>query len=457
MAWKRTSAVIGAAAVVAGTVGGTAGAQPKPQPRPQPKAQAVHQVVTGPVAVYWMSAQTSSGFGAGMMGGGAAGGPGGRGGRPSMGSMMGMMMGGGMGGGAQHNLTLQLGSSRKAAGEPQAEHLPPQGLGAGPSLPLLTPRVQPTPKGEEPPIPREYQKPRGKMLIFWGCGDRARPNQPVVIDFAQMAGGKVPAGLEAISRGFGVTAMQPPSPSRNTTYGEWPNERARTTVPGRGSLVGDHTIRGNYSPDIHFALAQNQDFLAPLNLTTNAIGPVGSGLLGWNSVPGAQGYLATAIGGGGEGPNQDTVVIWTSSEIQASAFALPDYLSNSDLARLVASKALMSPQTTTCSVPREVVQAAPHALVQLMAYGAETNLSYPARPADPKIPWNIEWTVKVRYKSQTGGLLGMAMPGAMGGMAGDDEDGGPPQRGQQRPQQQQRPGLGGSILRGVLSGKIPGT
>ena len=73
----------------------------------------------------------------------------------------------------------------------------------------------------------------------------------------------------------------------------------------------------------------------------------------------------------------------------------------------------MNPQTTTCSVPREVVQAAPHALVQLMAYGAETNLSYPARPADPKIPWNIEWTVKVRYKSQTGGLLGMAMPGAM--------------------------------------------
>ena len=40
MAWKRTSAVIGAAAVVAGTVGGTAGAQPKPQAKPAAKPKA---------------------------------------------------------------------------------------------------------------------------------------------------------------------------------------------------------------------------------------------------------------------------------------------------------------------------------------------------------------------------------------------------------------------------------
>jgi hypothetical protein len=449
MGWMRTGAVVGATALAAGA----AMAQSKPTAKGLAKPQAVHQVVTGPVAVYWMSAQTSSGFGAGMTGGGAGGPGGGRGGRPSMGAMMGMMTGGGLGGGgAQHNLILQLGSSRKPTGAPQAEHLPPQGLGAGASLPLVTPTAQPSQKVEETPsMPREYQKPKGKMLIFWGCGDHARPNQPLVIDFAQMADGKMPAGLEALSRGLGVTPMQPPSPSRNATYGEWPNEKTRTTVPGRGSLIGEHTIRGTYSPDIHFALSQNQDFLAPLQLTTNAIGPMGSAQLGWNSVAGAGGYLATAIGGGGE---DQTVVLWTSSEIQASAFALPDYLSNSDLNRLVASKALMGPQTTACSVPKEVVQAAPHALVQLAAYGQETNLSYPARPEDPKIPWNIEWAVKVRYKSQTGGMLGMAMPGMGGGMAGEDEG----TRGQgahgQQPQQKPRgrPGLG-DVLRGL--GNIP--
>jgi hypothetical protein len=449
MAWVRTTAVVGAAALAAGSAGAAGPAKPPAKPQPA----AVHQVVTGPVAVYWMSAQTSSGFGAGMMGGGAGGPGGGRGGRPSMGAMMGMMTGGGLGGGAQHNLILQLGSSRKPTGAPQAEHLPPQGLGAGASLPLVTPVAQPSQKVEEgPSMPREYQKPKGKMLIFWGCGDHARPNQPVVIDFAQMADGKMPAGLEALSRGLGVTPMQPPSPSRNTTYGEWPNEKTRTTVPGRGSLVGEHNIHGTYSPDIHFALSQNQDFLAPLQLTTNAIGPMGSGQLGWNSVAGAGGYLATAIGGG---KDQETVVLWTSSEIQASAFALPDYLSNSDLSRLVASKALMGPQTTSCAVPREVVQAAPQALVQLVAYGQETNLSYPARPQDPHIPWNIEWTVKVRYKSQTGGLLGMTMPGMGGGMSADDGEGsrGPGARGQQQPPKPRgRPGLG-DVLRGL--GNIP--
>ena len=50
-------------------------------------------------------------------------------------------------------------------------------------------------------------------------------------------------------------------------------------------------------------------------------------------MPNAQAYLATAIGGGQDG----TIVLWTSSEVQASAFALPDYLGNGDISRLVAS------------------------------------------------------------------------------------------------------------------------
>ena len=421
MAWVKTAAAVSVIALTAGA----ADAQQK-------------QVVTGPVAVYWMSAQTMSGFGAGMMGGGGAAGA-----RPSMGQMMGMMGGGG---GASKTLTLQLGSARKATGEPTAEHLPPQALRAGASLPLVTPRAQPTQRTEETPsMPRDYQKPKGRMLIFWGCGEHARPGQPIVIDFAQMANGKMPAGMEAMSRGLAITPMQPPSPTRNATYGEWPNEKTRTSVPGNGSLVGDHLIRGTYSPDIRFSLNANQDFLGPLNLVTNAVGASGSGQLGWGAVPGAQAYLATAIGGG----ENDTMVLWTSSEVQASAFSLPDYLSNGDIARLTASRALMGPQTTACTIPQEVVKAAPQAMVQLAAYGNETNLSYPARPADPKVAWNIEWTVKVRYKSQTGALLGMDMPG--GGPRSEQRQApGAPKTAPQTPAE----AVGGALLRG-LGGRIP--
>lgn len=420
MAWFRTTAlVIGAAAVAGG-------------------ASAQQQKVTGPVATYWMSANTSSGFGAGMMGGG----------RPSMGSMMGAMMGGGSN--VSKTLNLQLGSSRKAASDPAAEHLPPQVLRAGPSLPLVTPKAVATVRDETPDeMPRDFQKPRGKMLIFWGCGEKARPGQPIVIDFAQVAAGKIPAGMEAMTRGLNITPARPPSASRNATYGEWPNEKTRTSVPAQGSLVGDHVIRGNYSPEIKFALDQNQDFLGALNLTRNEVNPTGSGQLGWNAVPNAKGYLATAIGAG----ENETMVMWSSSEVQASAFALQDYLSNADITRLVASKALMPPTQTACTIPQEVVKAAPQAMVQLAAYGGEANFSYPPRPSDPKVAWNIDWQVKVRYKSQTGGILGMDMGQAMGG----DEPG--PRRaqgGQQRGRQQQPPSVGGAILKGVLGGRIPG-
>ena len=88
--------------------------------------------------------------------------------------------------------------------------------------------------------------------------------------------------------------------------------------------------------------------------------------------------------------------------------------------------------------------------MQLAAYGDETNLSYPERPKDPKVAWNIEWTVKVRYKSQTGGLLGMEMPGARQQgqrpiMVPGGEETAPPTPAE---------AIGGALLRG-LGGRIP--
>ncbi len=414
MQWVRATALVAGAAVMAGG----AEAQTKQQ-------------VTGPVATYWMSAQTSSGFGA-MMGGG---------GRPSMASMMGAMSGGSN---VSKTLSLQLGSSRKAPAAPAGEHVPPAALRAGQSLPLLTPRAEPRQRVEETPsaMPENY-KPKGRMLIFWGCGQHAKAGQPIVIDFAKVAAGQAPAGLEALSRSLAVTPMQSPSPSRNATYGEWPNEKTRTSVPAGGSLIGDHLIRGNYSPDIQFALSQGEDFLGPLQLATNAA----SGQLSWNPVTNARGYLATAVGAG----EDETMVMWSSSEIQASAFGLPEYLGNADLARLVASKALLPPAATGCVIPQEVLRIAPQAMVQLAAYGGETNISHPPRPADPKTPWNIDWTLKVRYKSQTAAMLGMDMAGM-----GSGEDAGSPEGRGQKPQSPLgAPGLGGAILRG-LGGRLPG-
>ena len=420
---RKLALIAGAAAIV--TVATTATAQQK---------------VTGPVAVYWMSAQTQSGFGM----------PGAGGGKPDAGAMMRMMMGGG--GGASKTLQLDLGSSQTNAA-PAADHLPPTGLNVGPRLPLLTPKPTTGVREEGPghDFPDEYRKPKGKMLIFWGCGEHARPGQPYVLDFAKMAEGKQnPANL---FRGIDYRPMQPPSVGRNRTYGEWPNEKTRDLVPAGGSLIGAHKIQGNYSPEINFTLNEDQDFLAPINLTSNAKAPGGWANLGWNLVGNAEAYYASAVGGGGE---EDTVVMWTSSEIQAAAFTNPDFLSPGDISRLVANKTLMGPATKSCAVPKEVVDAAPSAILQLVAYGGEANFVYPPRPSDPKVAWNQQWAVKVRYRSATGGILGQDMSEMMGGGRGRTA-GGPGQ--QQQPGQPGKPPKAPSaadILRqGILGGGLP--
>lgn len=404
-----------------------------------PVAATAQQKVTGPIATYWMSAQTQTGFGMPSMGAG--------GGQPDTGAMMRAMMGGG---GASKTLQLQLGTSQTIAA-PQAEHLPPRNLQVGPSLPLLTPKIQPVTREERPDqIPQEYQKPRGRMLIFWGCGERARPGQPYVVDFAKLASGQQnPANL---FRGIDYRPMTPPSPQRNRTYGEWPNKDTRDLVPANGSLVGPHTIQGNYTPEISFMLEADQDFLAPLNLTTNARSNAGGVNLGWNLIGNAEAYYASAVGGG----DGETVVMWSSSEIQASAFSNPDFLSTGDIQRLVANKTLMGPATKTCVVPKEFVDAAPSAMVQLMAYGGEANFVYPPRPTDPKVTWNQQWAVKVRYRSATGGILGQDMNAMMGGRQAQ-MPGMPPQRPGQQPQQQPpKPPSAADILRqGILGGALP--
>ncbi|HEX6377259.1 MAG TPA: hypothetical protein VFZ91_16230 [Allosphingosinicella sp.] len=387
-----------------------AGAAPAPaQPR------------TGP-AVYWMSADTASGL-AGMAGMAQ--------GRPSAGSVMGAILGGGRSSRASyaHNLTLQLGSPRRAAGAPSAEHLPPAGLQAGQSLPLVTPAAAPRTPGPAQPW-GQMEKPRGRMLIYWGCGERARPGQPTVIDFATIAAGRMPPAFANMA----LKPMTPPSPATSTTYGEWPNERTQTRVPAGGSLVGDHIVRGNYSPEIRFALGAGQDFLAPVTLISNSASASGSIPLVWRPVPGARAWFGSVMGAA---PNGD-FIIWTSSETQAAMMAF-DYVADADIARLVQSRVLLPATADRCTVPAEVARAAPQSMLSLIAFGGESNFAQP-RPAAAARTWRPEWTVKLRTKSTHMGLLGMTMPGM-----GDDGDAEPQEQQGKKKKKRKLPGLPGGI------------
>ncbi|WP_303546380.1 hypothetical protein [Sphingomonas natans] len=374
---------------------------------------ATPQKVTGPVAVYWMSAATSSGFGFGGMN--ANGGK-----KPSMGDIMSMMRGGS--GRAIHQLELQLGSSLKATA-PEANHLP----GVGTPLPLLTPVQAPasTPEESTETQPEIKDPPKARILIYWGCGEHAGPGQPYVLDFSKIMAGQALPRIPYVA----IRHQNPPSPGRYATYGEWPNSKSRDRqMPA--SLLGDHQVKGNYSPDIKFTLPPGQDYMPPLLLDAAGKSPAGGTILKWQAIPSATGYFATLFGASGEsgGDGTTTIVMWSSSAVETFAGGgLLDYLAPGEVRRLIGQKLIIPPSTTQCTVPVEVATAAKSGIVSMIAYGDEANFADPPRPADPKMPWNISWTTKVRFKSTTGLILGMP-----GGAISAEAD-------EARPQQQEQP------------------
>lgn len=382
-----------------------------------------------PIANYWMDVSTTSGFGAGMMGG--------AGGRPNMGQIMAMMNGGGSSVG--HMLTLRLSSREKPAGAPEASHFIPAGMQMGASLPLLSPeRVQAGPGGESEP--GSYEKPRGRMLIYWGCGEHVAAGEPTVIDFAKLAAGQIPPGFEALARmgrAMGRMAAREPTAENSAAFGEWPNSRDARQVPASASLLGAHRVEGNYSPAIAFTLGQGQDFMPGLGLREAGALPSGAERLGWTPPAQATGYALALFGGSQSGD----VIVWTSAK-SASLAPVFDYQTPAQVRELIASGAALPPGTSECVLPAEVSRAVPQGMVMMIGYGPEAHFSDP-----PKAP---KWTARVRYKTTA-----MLMRG-MGGMGSDDGDDGGQAAAQPQQQPQQQPakkkkGLG----LGDLLGSIP--
>lgn len=373
-----------------------------------------------PTARYDMRAGTVSGM-AGMGGG--------------MGGAMSMMMGGGRGNNVQHELYLRLGSTQAPArGAAKADHFPPPAAKLGKSVALTTPREE---RGTEE-LP---QRPKGRMLIYWGCGEHAPKGQPVVIDFARLAAGQMPPGLwtSTIIRDWG------PNLQNSRTFGRWPSEDGKYVKPDT-MLPGPHRVASNYAPEMNFTLTK--DFMAALRVNTSSL-PSGASMARWSGIPEATGYLAGLFGGKmGPGGEMGDMVMWSSSATRQFGGGLTDWLSPGQAASLVRDRTLLAPTATSCTIPAEVIRDAGDFRVgTLTAFGPEEDFSYPPRPATG--PWKLEWTARIRHRSTTSwmsapGMGGMGMGGAQ---QGDERGSGNSGRQNCRP----RGGLGG-MLGGALGG-----
>ena len=347
---------------------------------------------SAPVARYDVRAGTVSGLAA--MGSG-------------MGGAMRMAFGGG-GDKVQHELLLRLGSSlAPAGGPPKADHFMPAGAKLGKSVALVTPVEERAPIEQFPGL-RAGQRPTGRMLVFWGCGEHAPKGQPVVIDFAKLSAGQIPPGLWStkVIRDWG------PTPLTSKTFGRWPAEDGKM-VKANSSLIGAHRVAGNYTPEIGFTLTH--DFMAALNTTTTQ-NPSGSSLLSWNAVPSATGYVAFLFGAKmAQGGQMGDMIMWTSSGSRQFGGGLSDWLTPGQVAALVKDRTVLAPSTTSCTIPAEVRGAgADFRMGMLTAFGPEEDFASPLRPADPKAAGNQAWTVRVRHRSTTSwmDMPGMNVPGA---------------------------------------------
>lgn len=306
-------------------------------------------------------------------------------------------------GGAGKRILLQLNSPRPLPSEPEALHDIPAGQKMGKALPLEIPaRPKYTREGEEEE--RVYEKPKMRMLIYWGCSETVGKGQPRVLDTAHMGMaefGKAMSGRTA-------SRQYPPSPRAGRIYADWPNRLSSLPVPKDSSLEGDHLVHGNYTPDIRFTVDRDHDFMAPVEFSSVKGGLEESIRFNWKKIPTAIGYFAQAMTS-----NEKTgeMIFWSSSELPDAGFGLLDYLPPADVRKFIKDRVVMSPETTNCAIPKGIFKGTDGAMLQFIAYGDELNLAHPPRPKDPKAEWNPIWTMKLRLKSTGFTPLGMESRG----------------------------------------------
>jgi hypothetical protein len=377
-------------ALVAGVAGAQAGKGPV-------------QVVKPPVSQAWIDVATFSGFGMPGMGGG--------GGASPM-SMMGGMFGGGQGANNVFGNTQTLSPGRwvdvtlytsRNPSLTEALQAVPAGTQLAPTLKLVAPKAaKPLPRDDDE-APTEIERPKGRMHLYWGCGDTVRPGQPRVLDMATAKPeefGKFFVSRRATQRGAHSAAGRP----------LWPSEPDARMIPPNASLVGEHAFTGQGVPEgFKFGLPAAQDLMPEIDLKQADAG--GSTRLEWAALPTARAYFIAAMGakdgtGGGSDPE---MVFWTSSEVPELGSGLVDYQTNPAVDRWLQEKVLLAPTVTRCAVPKGIFGEGGGAMLRMIAYGTELNLAHPPRPSDPKIAWEPQWAVKVRVKSVANAMLGMDM------------------------------------------------
>ena len=239
------------------------------------QTKAPPQVVKPPIAFAYIDVATAASdmpggnMVAGAAQGGSAGGLFGALGGMARGAVGGVTGGGntfgqtrsmGFGGGKYVDVSIFTNKNRALA---EATQLIPSVMSLGESLKLVAPVPEkPLPPGpvDEKPYEPSYEKPRGKMSIYWGCGETIRPGQPRTLDAAT-------ARIEDFGKFFVSRGSTTKGARAEPGHPAWPNKQDDRQVPESASLVGQHSFSGTGLPEsFKVSLGAPQDLMPPIQL-----------------------------------------------------------------------------------------------------------------------------------------------------------------------------------------------
>ena len=337
----------------------------------------------------------------------------------------------------------------------------PGGLKLGKSLTLIP--IDPTKPTQGSTPPGRIPDVTVKITEYWGCGASVRKGQPKVASFTIKGGNKSIDPNNPMGSMQGVDFQQSGSLSKTIPVQDrdidlkpgwvyWPNRKHGKQVPNGARLAGDHRITGDGIPaSMQFQVQETADFMPKLALRTqgemtDAIG------LNWPTVERARGYHITGMHMQVLGENSYAMTLWSSAEVPGAGQDLHTNLSAGQLDKWLKQKVLLASTATSCTIPKGIFagtsnvegqQATMPGMLSMTAYGPESWITYPPKPADPKLPWNPEWSVRLRARSSASAILGLDF-GGMQQMDGEEGEG-------QQESQQKKPGMKG-LLKGILGG-----
>ena len=334
----------------------------------------------------------------------------------------------------------------------------PGGLKLGKSLTLIP--IDPTKPTQGSTPPGRIPDVTVTITEYWGCGASVRKGQPKVASFTIKGGNKSIDPNNPMGSMQGVDFQQSGSLSKTIPVQDrdidlkpgwvyWPNRKHGKQVPNGARLAGDHRITGDGIPaSMQFQVQETADFMPKLALRTqgemtDAIG------LNWPTVERARGYHITGMHMQVLGENSYAMTIWSSADVAGAGQDLHTNLTGAQLDKWLKQKVLLPASATSCTIPKGIfagtsvmqgVQGAMPGMLSMTAYGPESWITYPPKPADPKQPWKPEWSVRLRARSSASAMLGLDLS--------DMQE----MEQQEREQQpQKRPGVKG-LLKGILGG-----